>query len=162
MKPVHKTLPATTQTGFATMVLAAVILICSNGHVPPSDSATTGKAMNNRQDVEQEFAWEIDALNQQRADSDNPAWLQFLSVDTLRCGIYHLAAGSHDGQSPHSEDEVYYVQSGRSKFHMDGQEFDCQPGTLLFVPAHKPHYFHDITEDLTLLVFFSKAAVAGE
>ena len=115
--------------------------------------------MNNSQRTQQEFAWDIESLNQQRADDGNRAYLQFVNVDTLHCGIYHLAAGSRDGQSPHTEDEVYYVQAGRSKFHMDGQEFDCQPGTILFVPAHKTHYFHEITEDLTLLVFFSKVPV---
>jgi quercetin dioxygenase-like cupin family protein len=30
-----------------------------------------------------------------------------------------------------------------------------QPGSLVFVAAHVPHKFHDITEDLKLLVFFA-------
>ncbi len=110
--------------------------------------------MSNYQD--QEYAFEFDAINSRRA-AENKSYRSFLNVKSMHCGIYHLAAGSRDGQSPHDEDEVYYVQSGKGKFHMDGREFDVQPGTILFVPAEKTHYFHDITEDLSLLVFFSKA-----
>ena len=114
-----------------------------------------GTNMEHQQDKIQ-YTYEFDAINQQRA-KDNKSYLPFLNVKTMHCGIYHLKAGAKDGQSPHTEDEVYYVESGKSKFHMDGEEFDVQPGTILFVPAHKKHYFHEITEDLSLLVFFSKA-----
>ena len=34
---------------------------------------------------------------------------------------------------------------------------DVNPGAVLFVPAHEPHRFHDITADLALLVFFGPA-----
>ncbi len=111
------------------------------------------------QETDQKFVFNLDRLNQQRA-SNGEAYLKFLDVATMSCGVYHLAAGSRDRQSPHTEDEVYFVLSGTSKFHMDGQEFDVEPGEVLFVPAFKKHYFHDITEDLTLLVFFSKVSVA--
>ena len=106
----------------------------------------------------QEFSFDLAKLDQQRAEKGGP-WLEFLNVDSMYCGVYHLAAGAKDGQKPHREDEVYFVQSGRSRFHMDGQEFDVVPGSILFVPANKTHYFHDITEDLTMLVFFSKGPV---
>lgn len=109
----------------------------------------------------QEYTFDLTALNQQRADKGGP-WLEFLNVDSMYCGVYHLAAGAKDGQKPHTEDEVYFVQSGRSGFHMDGQEFDVAPGSILFVPANKTHYFHDITEDLTMLVFFSKGPIKND
>jgi hypothetical protein len=32
-----------------------------------------------------------------------------------------------------------------------------QPGSVIFVAANDVHVFHDITEDLTLLVFFAPA-----
>lgn len=111
--------------------------------------------MENQQE-KTEFAYEFKDLNARRA-GENRTYLPFLNVETMHCGIYHLKAGAKDGQSPHTEDEVYYVESGKGKFHVDGEEMDVRPGTILFVPAHKKHYFHDITEDLSLLVFFSKA-----
>lgn len=109
---------------------------------------------------DQQFVFNLDQLNRQRAESGGP-WLEFLNLPSMYCGVYHLTAGSRDGQSPHAEDEVYFVQAGRSKFHLNGEEFDIEPGTVLFVPAHKKHYFHDIAEDLTLLVFFSRGPVAA-
>ncbi len=106
---------------------------------------------------QQQYAWEFATVDAQR-EAENKSYLSFLNVSSMHCGIYHLKSGSRDPQSPHGEDEVYYVQQGAGKFHMDGQEFDVKAGSILFVPAHKKHYFHQIREDLTLLVFFSKAA----
>ncbi|MDA0668111.1 MAG: cupin domain-containing protein [Planctomycetota bacterium] len=81
-------------------------------------------------------------------------WDEFLSREKLYCGIYHLAAGSDDGQSPHDEDEVYYVVGGASKFTSGEKEMTVKAGDVLFVPALEAHRFHDISEDLKLLVFF--------
>jgi mannose-6-phosphate isomerase-like protein (cupin superfamily) len=106
----------------------------------------------------QEYAFDMAKLNRQRAEKGGP-WLEFLNVESMYCGVYHLVAGAKDGQKPHPEDEVYFVQAGQSRFHMDGQEFEVAPGSVLFVPANKSHYFYDITEDLTMLVFFSKGPV---
>ena len=38
-----------------------------------------------------------------------------------------------------------------------GRTVAIAPGTTLFVPAHEVHFFHDIAEDLALLVFFGPA-----
>ena len=42
-------------------------------------------------------------------------YLEFLNVSALNCGVYFLAAGSTDMQSPHDDDEVYLVLSGRAR-----------------------------------------------
>ena len=81
----------------------------------------------------------------------------FLNNSTMHCGVYHLKAGSKDTQSPHSEDEVYYVESGKGKLKIGDKSYECTPGAILFVAAKEVHHFHDIEEDLNLLVFFSKA-----
>ena len=98
---------------------------------------------------------EMDDLMKKRAESGR-AYLPFLNVPTMHCGLYHLAAGAKDGQSPHSEDEVYYVENGTAKIHIDGTDHDVKPGSVIFVKAGDKHYFHSIKEDLDLLVFFSK------
>jgi mannose-6-phosphate isomerase-like protein (cupin superfamily) len=84
-------------------------------------------------------------------------YLEFLRVPTLSMGLYHLAAGAHDGQQPHGEDEVYYAVSGRGRLRMGTEDQAVEPGTVAFVGARVDHRFHDITEDLTLLVFFAPA-----
>ena len=85
------------------------------------------------------------------------AWSEFLRVPDLSVGLYQLKAGAPDLQTPHGEDEVYYVLSGRARLVVDGQWHDALPGRLLFVPAGAEHRFAEIAEDLTLLVAFGPA-----
>ena len=107
-------------------------------------------------------AFTIGALTRLRAESGR-AYLSFLGRDTLHCGLYVLPAGATDGQGPHDEDEVYHVISGKGKFTVDAEDggtVDASPGAVLFVGAKAPHRFHDIEEELRILVFFSRAKPA--
>ena len=88
-------------------------------------------------------------------EKSNRAWLEFLRVPSLSMGVYHLKVGQPDPQQPHTEDEVYYVVSGRAKFRADGQEQVVGPDTLIFVEKAVEHCFYEISEDLTLLVIFA-------
>ena len=72
-------------------------------------------------------------------------------------GLYVLAAGEPDRQQPHTEDEVYYVISGRGRVTVGDEVRDVGPGSIVFVATGVPHRFHDITEDLTLFVVFGPA-----
>src|SRR5437879_6355681 len=89
------------------------------------------------------------------------SYLEFLRVASLSMGVYTLPAGAADMQRPHAEDEVYCVLQGRARFQAGDEDRAVEPGTLLFVPGREPHRFHDVTEDLTLLVFFAPAESAG-
>lgn len=100
---------------------------------------------------------EAELLNKLKS-SDRP-YLPFLNNKTMSCGIYRLEAGAEDKQQPHEIDEVYYTLNGKAKFTADGVEMAVKPGTILFVAAHADHRFHDIEEDLELLVFFSKKKI---
>ncbi len=82
-------------------------------------------------------------------------WLEFLRAQSLSVGLYHLKAGQADPQQPHGEDEVYYVLSGRATLQAGERRTDVEPGTLIFVERSAEHRFGDITEDLTVLVFFA-------
>jgi mannose-6-phosphate isomerase-like protein (cupin superfamily) len=79
---------------------------------------------------------------------------RFRSPD-LSVGTYSLAAGATDGQSPHTEDEIYLVVSGAGSFTDDAGTVRIGPGDTLFVAAGVRHHFHDIEEDLTLVVVFA-------
>ncbi len=99
-------------------------------------------------------AFNLSKLLTQRQDSGRP-WLEFLRVPTLSMGVYHLNAGQPDLQQPHTEDEVYYIVSGRASFRVQDQVQSVEPGTLLLVERGLPHRFEQISEDLTALVFFA-------
>lgn len=101
-------------------------------------------------------AFELAALLRQH-QNDGGNWSEFLRVPALSVGIYTLPAGSVDPQSPHSEDEVYYVLSGRAAIRVGDEDRPVQAGSLVYVPAFVDHRFHSIGEDLSILVFFAPA-----
>jgi len=101
-------------------------------------------------------AFELADLAARREASGAP-YLEFLSVPDLSVGLYVLAAGQPDLQQSHTEDEVYYVVSGSGRITVGDEVRDVQPGSIVFVATAVPHRFHDISEDLTLLVAFGPA-----
>lgn len=101
-------------------------------------------------------AYELNQLITQRADSNKP-YLEFLKVPDLSMGLYVLPAGGADPQSPHTEDEVYYVVSGKAKIKVDDEDRDVQAGSIVYVAKNVEHKFHSIEEELTVIVFFAPA-----
>jgi mannose-6-phosphate isomerase-like protein (cupin superfamily) len=78
-------------------------------------------------------------------------------VPDLSAGLYVLTAGQPDLQQPHTEDEVYYVISGRGLITVGEETRPVEAGSTVFVATAVPHRFHDITEDLTIFVAFGPA-----
>lgn len=101
-------------------------------------------------------AFEISQLILEQRRSGR-SYLEFLRVPTLSVGIYSLPAGGVDPQKPHQADEVCYVVEGRGSIQVGTEDRTVEPGTIVFVAAGVEHYFHTITEDLTVLVFFAPA-----
>ena len=90
-------------------------------------------------------------------EASNQLYLEFLKVPDLSMGLYILPAGGEDPQSPHTEDEVYYVVSGRAKILVAEEERDVQAGSIVYVEKNIAHHFHSIEEELKVLVFFAPA-----
>lgn len=82
-------------------------------------------------------------------------YVQFINRGSMSLGLYVLPAGSEDTQTPHLEDEIYYVVSGRGMIVVDGERRPVQPGSIVFVAKLVDHRFIDIVEDLSILVFFA-------
>jgi mannose-6-phosphate isomerase-like protein (cupin superfamily) len=101
-------------------------------------------------------AWELDDVDAARLAAGR-AYHEFISVADLSCGLYVLEAGATDPQSPHTEDELYVVMSGRGRVTVGAEERDVRSGSLIFVGAGVAHRFHDIEERLVLVVAFGPA-----
>ena len=97
--------------------------------------------------------WKIPAL----ADAQQVAYDQFFEIPAMSMGIYKLPAGGVDEQTPHAEDEAYYVLKGRAQIEVEGEIQTVEAGALIFVAAQAQHRFIEIEEDLDLLVFFAPA-----
>ena len=106
-------------------------------------------------------AFELAHLISQQKDSQK-LYLEFLKVPDLSMGLYVLPAGSTDPQSPHTEDEIYYVVSGRAKVLVAEENRDVQAGSIVYVAKNIAHRFHSVEEDLTLLVFFAPAEYSNK
>jgi len=91
------------------------------------------------------------------AQSAGKPYHEFLRVPDLSAGLYRLTAGGTDPQQPHTEDEVYYVVSGRGRVRVAGEDRLVMGGSVIYVAKGVEHKFHSIEEDLTLLVFFAPA-----
>jgi mannose-6-phosphate isomerase-like protein (cupin superfamily) len=96
------------------------------------------------------------------ARAGGPLYREILRVPALSAGVYRLAAGAADPQSPHGEDEVYYVLAGSARLRVGDEDHEAVAGRLLYVSAGVEHRFHDITDDLELLVVFAPAEGGAE
>jgi len=101
-------------------------------------------------------SYQLAQLIQQRADN-NKLYLEFLKVPDLSMGLYVLPGGGTDPQSPHTEDEVYYVVSGTAKITVGEEDRDVEAGSIVYVAKNVEHRFHSIEEELKVLVFFAPA-----
>jgi mannose-6-phosphate isomerase-like protein (cupin superfamily) len=100
-------------------------------------------------------AHEIPELDPQPRDSDGHGYVDFLASPKLSVGLAIWPAGATDRQRPHREDEVYYVISGRGVITVAHEARPVKRGSLVFVTAGAEHRFHDIEEDLRVLVFWA-------
>jgi mannose-6-phosphate isomerase-like protein (cupin superfamily) len=102
------------------------------------------------------FNYPLDELLNAHA-TNGKLYHEFLRVPEMSAGLYLLPADGQDPQKPHQQDEIYYLIRGKGKFFCDGQDFDIQAGSTLYVPKQVEHRFHSITEDLMILVIFAPA-----
>lgn len=84
-------------------------------------------------------------------------FVRFGGSEAMSLGVYVLPAGAEDPQSPHDEDELYVVLSGRGRFALGESVVDVAAGSTIFVPGGADHRFVDIAEELRLLVAFAPA-----
>jgi mannose-6-phosphate isomerase-like protein (cupin superfamily) len=82
-------------------------------------------------------------------------YVEFIRSDLLSLGLATWPVGSVDTQQPHTEDEIYHVMRGRASITVAGEERPVGPGSVVFVATGVEHRFHDIEEDLQVLVFWA-------
>jgi mannose-6-phosphate isomerase-like protein (cupin superfamily) len=102
---------------------------------------------------------EVTALEARRAQQGED-YLEFLRESSMSAGIYVLPVGGVDRQSPHRQDEMYFVVSGRGRMRAGSEDHAVGPGSVIFIAADAQHRFYDIEEELTLLVIFAPAESA--
>jgi mannose-6-phosphate isomerase-like protein (cupin superfamily) len=100
--------------------------------------------------------FDLSALLTQRQEL-RKAYLEFLRIPAMSAGIYVLPPGGTDAQRPHKEDELYYVVRGRARMRIAEEDRDVTAGSAIFVERNVEHRFHNIEEELVVIVFFAPA-----
>ena len=60
----------------------------------------------------------------------------------------------HDPQTPHEQDEVYFIHRGRGELVINGDRYSFKAGDCLFVAANVVHQFENFTSDFGTWVVF--------
>ncbi|TAG49203.1 MAG: cupin domain-containing protein [Betaproteobacteria bacterium] len=84
-----------------------------------------------------------------------PAGVPF--VDALSHGTMSVevfAPNELDRQSPHAQDELYFIGRGSGTLTIDGVAHDCKAGDALFVRAGRAHRFTNFSKDFATWVVF--------
>ena len=98
-------------------------------------------------------AFELDALEREQAGG--PAYREFLRLPGASFGLYLLRSDGTDKQHPHDTDEVYVVLAGKAGLRIGGTDHEVRAGSVISINRGVEHSFHDITEDLQVLVIFA-------
>jgi len=69
-------------------------------------------------------------------------------------GLLVLQSGEEDTQTPHSNDEVYYIISGDGFLRIKNKDYAVSQDKLFFVAKDVEHYFHSNSKELKVLYFF--------
>jgi mannose-6-phosphate isomerase-like protein (cupin superfamily) len=66
---------------------------------------------------------------------------------------YYAPRGT-DPQTPHDQDELYVIASGRGTFLVGGERVPFGPGDVLFAAARVEHRFEGFSDDFATWVVF--------
>ena len=92
------------------------------------------------------FASALDALTAQHR------FTEVFMRGTLQVELY--APRGTDPQTPHLQDELYFVQQGSGTYCCADEFMAFGPGDMLFAAAGVTHCFLDFTDDLAVWVVF--------
>lgn len=79
-------------------------------------------------------------------------FVTMLQRGTMSLELY--APQGEDRQTPHTQDELYVVVSGRGEFINGDERHPFQAGDALFVPAGVEHRFVNFSDDFQTWVIF--------
>jgi mannose-6-phosphate isomerase-like protein (cupin superfamily) len=58
---------------------------------------------------------------------------------TINCIKTPSGGGSPAGMHIHDVDQIFYILRGTMSIEIDGEQYECRPGSLIVFPAGVPH-----------------------
>ena len=68
--------------------------------------------------------------------------------------VEYYAPAGHDPQTPHEQDEVYFIHRGTGELVIGGERHSFKAGDCLFVAAGVAHRFENFSSDFGTWVVF--------
>lgn len=78
----------------------------------------------------------------------------FINQENLAAGVIRLEPGDEDTQTPHENDEVYYIVKGNGFLQIGDKDYTISTGMSYFVAKNVEHRFHGNSKELVVLYFF--------
>ena len=78
----------------------------------------------------------------------------FLNTQSLAAGILVLQPGEEDTQTPHENDEIYYILKGNGFLKINKKDYLVSEGMSYYVKKNIEHYFFGNTKELVVFYFF--------
>ena len=78
----------------------------------------------------------------------------FINRDNLASGVLRLEPDEKDTQTPHENDEIYYVVRGDGFLSISGKDYTVSEAKAYFVGKNIEHKFHGNKKELVVLYFF--------
>ncbi len=83
---------------------------------------------------------------------DGERFRQAFAHGSMSVEIY--APVGTDPQTPHDQDELYFIHSGTATLMLEGEPLPCTPGSVHFVAAGAVHRFVEFSKDFSTWVVF--------
>ncbi len=83
-----------------------------------------------------------------------PGRLSSLVLGTPDIEVRYYAPKGADNQTPHDQDELYFVISGSGTFERGAEKVAFAAGDVLFAAAHEPHRFSNFSDNFATWVLF--------
>ncbi|MEI7784091.1 MAG: cupin domain-containing protein [Betaproteobacteria bacterium] len=83
---------------------------------------------------------------------DGERFVQAMAHGSMSVELY--APRSHDPQTPHAQDELYFILAGTGELLVGDERYPFEPGAAFFVPAGAVHRFENFSADFATWVVF--------
>ena len=96
--------------------------------------------------------YSVDQGLQQLPGPGGERFAELLRHGSMRTELY--APRVEDLQTPHAQDELYFIQRGSGEFVQGSTRHHFAPGDAFFVPAGQTHRFENFSGDFATWVVF--------
>lgn len=87
-----------------------------------------------------------------KLEGTDAPFISFMRHGSMSVELYRPSGKDH--QTPHKQDELYFIISGSGTFSKAGEVRTFQTGDTIFVEAGLEHRFESFSDDFETLVIF--------